>query len=118
MFPIAARGPETWVIDEAPHQVSATYYLAFETTDLQYTIEVPVEDVPSTEQAALVLALPLMKHAVEKKFHERSSPEQLGQGRRSITRIGTAFFRGEGASARGCRVARSLEEIRHELEGR
>jgi len=112
---MAVNGPEKWVVNGVSSPVAATYYLALGPGQLQYTIEVPMADVPDTEAAALPVAWPYIRHAFEQKLYQRASIKKIGADVLQPSRIGVALFHGEAANARGIRVGLSLEEIRRRI---
>jgi hypothetical protein len=115
--PIAPRGPETWLVDGAPHRVDASYFLDLP-EGLQFTVEVPLAAVPSDEAEATELAWPFIRHAYEQKLFQRTQIRRSGQGPLEATRIGVALVQHAGSVARGKRLAMSLREIEARLGAR
>jgi hypothetical protein len=113
--PMGASGPEQWVVNGVASSVAATYYLALGPGQLQFTIEVPVAEIPDTEAAALAVAWPYIRHAFEQKLYQRTSIKNVGEGSVQPSRIGVALFHKEGANTRGMRVALSMDEIRQRV---
>ena len=116
--PLAASGPEEWVIDGKTYKISSTYYLRVG-GELQYTIEYPYQfglaDTNMNDERALAIVVPLMKHAYAQGLYKRTSVTKLGQGEMTPSRIGvTLFEKGEGET-KGYRVALTLDQIKNRI---
>jgi hypothetical protein len=112
---MARSGPENWSVEGRSWKVTSTYYLALP-EGLQFTIEVPVADVPATMADAERMAWPVMRHAYEKRIYARTHLSKLGGGSAAPERIGVSLFRSDGIHTKGMRVALSFAEIRDRIE--
>lgn len=111
---MAASVAEAWNVDGKVFQIPTTYFLGLP-EGLQFTIEYAVPGDFSfegiTDERALNLALPLMRHAYQKKLYTRAVIRKTGSGQAQVSRIGVALYRQSGARTQGYRVARSLAEL-------
>ncbi len=116
--PMAAQGPETWDAGGKKITILKSYYLALP-EGLQYTVESPYDfgsnALKMTEQQALDIAFPLMRHAYEKGLYNRTKISEVGHGPLEVKRIGVVLVQGEGMQARGYRIGLSLDQIRAKL---
>ena len=113
-IPIAQAGPETWTVDGTSVQIDGTYYLDL-TDGLQYTVEHTIAaEPPTSRDAALVIAWPLISYAYREKKHLRTSITKNGSSV-SADRIGVALVKRDGAQQRGFRVTMSSTEIEGRL---
>ena len=113
-LPIAASGPESWMVDGNQRQITATYYLDLP-DGFQFTIEIPVDDVPMVYSAALERAWPVIRYVFAQDIYLRTSIAGSRGVPREVTRIGVVLFRQDGARAKGMRTGMSLSEIRARL---
>jgi hypothetical protein len=113
---IARTAPETWTVDGRPWRIEGTYYLDLP-EGLQFTIDVPVADVPATMRAAEEMAWPVVRYAYEKGLYARAQLSRPGGAKQSSPqRIGVSLFRTEGSYTKGMRVAFTFADIRARLE--
>ena len=58
-----------------------------------------------------------MQHAAVTRIYERQHVSKIGEGTRTVSRIGVVLFVREGGGTKGYRVARTLAEINASVLG-
>ena len=114
---MARTGPETWDIDGRSWKIASTYYLTLP-EGLQFTVEVPVAEVPATMAEAETTGWPVVRYVYEKRIYGRVRLSTPGREMpTSPERIGVSLFTSDGIHNKGMRVAFSFSEIRSRLKG-
>jgi hypothetical protein len=114
-LPISAKGPEAWTIDGMQYQIASTYYLALP-EGFQFTMEIPVDAIPRSEDAAIDQTWPIIRHVYQNGIYRRTSISGPGGQPRVVGRIGVALFRRDGIHTQGIRAGLGLGDVRYRLD--
>jgi hypothetical protein len=87
--PIMLSGEREWVIDDQPYHIQSTYFVHLP-EGWPFTIECPVERVPTDAQDAYRIPFPLIKYAYINDLY--SKLHKVGAGNLAVDRIGVVLF--------------------------